>query len=289
MTKKVANSKQTVEIPKTILLVGKFIAFISPKLATLYTAKLFTSPIKHKAPKREAGMNSLSIQNTINIPEIKKEIVVYEYGQSEKKVLLVHGWSGRGTQLFKIADELIKQGYATISFDAPGHGKSPGSSSIMVDFIASILEINKQYGPFEAAIGHSLGGMSVLNAIKQGLQVKNATVIGSGDIVQDIINDFIAKLQLPPIYATRLRKYFEKKYGGNMSDYSAYKAAEVTLIPVLVVHDNQDYEVPVKAGIHIYEHLSKGELMLTDRLGHRKILGDEQVIKKVINFTIHNN
>jgi hypothetical protein len=30
-----------------------------------------------------------------------------------------------------------------------------------------------------------------------------------------------------------------------MSDYSAYKAAEA--IPVLVVHDNQDYEVPVKA------------------------------------------
>jgi hypothetical protein len=35
-----------------------------------------------------------------------------------------------------------------------------------------------------------------------------------------------------------------------MSDYSAYKtAAEAITIPV--VHDNQDYEVPVKAGIHI--------------------------------------
>jgi hypothetical protein len=32
----------------------------------------------------------------------------------------------------------------------------------MVDFIASIKEINKLHGPFEAAIGHSLGGMSIL-------------------------------------------------------------------------------------------------------------------------------
>jgi hypothetical protein len=48
----------------------------------------------------------------------------------------------------------------------------------MVDFIASIKEINKLHGPFEAAIGHSLGGMSILDAIKQGLNVKNATVIG---------------------------------------------------------------------------------------------------------------
>jgi alpha-beta hydrolase superfamily lysophospholipase len=43
---------------------------------------------------------------------------------------------GRGTQLFKIADELLKQGYSTISFDAPAHGKSPGKTTIMVDFIA---------------------------------------------------------------------------------------------------------------------------------------------------------
>jgi pimeloyl-ACP methyl ester carboxylesterase len=289
MTKKVANSNQTLEIPKPILLTGKFIAFISPKLATLYTAKLFTTPLKHKVPKREAGMNTNSSQNTITVPEIKKEIVVYEYGTSQKKVLLVHGWSGRGTQLFKIADELVRQGYATVSFDAPGHGKSPGNNSIMVDFIESILEINKQYGPFEAAIGHSLGGMSVLNAIKQGLKLKNDTVIGSGDIVQDIIDDFISKLQLPPVYANLLRDHFEKKYDSKMSDYSAYKAAEAATIPVLVVHDNQDFEVPVKAGINIYKHLIDGELMLTDQLGHRKILGDDKVIKKVINFTLQNN
>lgn len=289
MTKKAANNNQTLKIPKPILLTAKFIAFISPKLATLYTAKLFTTPLKHKIPKREAGMNTGSNQNTIMVPEIKKEIIVYEYGSSQKKVLLVHGWSGRGTQLFKIADELVKEGYSTVSFDAPGHGKSPGNNSIMIDFIASILEINKQYGPFEAAIGHSLGGMSLLNAIKQGLKVKSAIVIGSGDIVQDIIDDFISILQLPPIYATRLRDHFEKKYESKMSDYSAHKAAEVVTIPVLVVHDNQDFEVPVKAGIHIYKHLSNGEILLTDRLGHRKILGDDKVIKKVINFTLQNN
>ena len=37
MTKKSANNKQTIEIPKFIILTGKFFAFISPKLATLYT------------------------------------------------------------------------------------------------------------------------------------------------------------------------------------------------------------------------------------------------------------
>lgn len=288
MTKKTSNHTQSLKIPKIILLTSKLISFISPKLITLFAAKLFTTPIKHKIPKRELEMDRKSIQKLISIPAINKEVVVYEYGKSEKKILLVHGWSGRGTQLFKIADELLNNGYSTISFDAPAHGKSPGKTTIMVDFIATILEIEKQFGPFEAAIGHSLGGMSVLNAIKQGLTVQHAVVIGSGDIVEDIIDDFIAKLQLKASVSKHLRMHFEKKYREKMNDYSAFLAAKETSIPVLVIHDNDDPEVPVKAGKHIYEHLKNGELLLTDGLGHRKILGNPKVMERIIQF-IKNN
>ncbi|RTY82085.1 alpha/beta hydrolase [Flavobacterium sp. GSP27] len=284
MTKKSSNHTQSLKIPKIILLTSKLISFISPKLITLFAAKLFTTPIKHKIPKRELEMDRNSIQKLISIPAIGKEVVVYEYGKSDKKILLVHGWSGRGTQLFKIADELLKAGYSTISFDAPAHGKSPGKTTIMVDFIDTILEIEKQFGPFEAAIGHSLGGMSVLNAIKKGLKVNHAVVIGSGDVVEDIIDDFVAKLQLKPSVSTLLRLHFEKKYGEKMNSYSAFLAAKETAIPILVIHDNLDPEVPVKAGIHIHKYLKNGELLLTDGLGHRKILGNLKVIEKTVQF-----
>nr|WP_315232377.1 alpha/beta hydrolase [uncultured Flavobacterium sp.] len=284
MTKKTSNHTQSLKIPRIILLTSKLISFISPKLITLFAAKLFTTPIKHKIPKRELEMDRNSIQKLIPVPAIDKEVVLYQYGKSEKKILLVHGWSGRGTQLFKIADELLKAGYSTISFDAPAHGKSPGKTTIMVDFIATILEIDKQFGPFEAAIGHSLGGMSVLNAIKKGLKVNHAVVIGSGDIVEDIMDDFVAKLELKPIISTLLRLYFEKKYKEKMNSYSAFLAAKEIAIPVLVIHDNNDPEVPVKAGIHIHEYLKNGELLLTDGLGHRKILGNHKVIEKTVQF-----
>ncbi|MDZ4329415.1 MAG: alpha/beta hydrolase [Flavobacterium sp.] len=284
MTKKTSNHTQSSKIPRIILLTSKLISFISPKLITLFAAKLFTTPIKHKIPKRELEMDRNSIQKLIPVPAINKEVVLYQYGKSEKKILLVHGWSGRGTQLFKIADELLKAGYSTISFDAPAHGKSPGKTTIMVDFIATILEIDKQFGPFEAAIGHSLGGMSVLNAIKKGLKVNHAVVIGSGDIVEDIMDDFVAKLELKPIISTFLRLHFEKKYQEKMNSYSAFLAAKEMAIPVLVIHDNNDPEVPVKAGIHIHKYLKNGELLLTDGLGHRKILGNHKVIEKTVQF-----
>jgi hypothetical protein len=63
----------------------------------------------------------------------------------------------------------------------------------MTDFIAAILEIEKQYGPFESAVGHSLGHV-YLKCNKKGLKLNTAIIIGSGDIVQNIIEDFIAKL-----------------------------------------------------------------------------------------------
>lgn len=284
MPKKTLNPKQSLKIPKLILQVSKVITFISPKLATLFVAKLFSTPIKHKIPKRELEMDRKSIQTLIEIPVINKKVVIYQYGESDKKILLSHGWSGRGTHLFKIADELLKAGYSTISFDAPAHGKSPGRTTIMSEFVETMLEIEKQFGPFEAAVGHSLGGMSLLNATKRGLAINRLAIIGSGDIIQDILDDFVAKLELKPSTSTQLRLHFEKKFGEEMDNYSAYKSALKVAIPVLVIHDKNDTEVPVAAAIHIHKHLKNGELFLTEGLGHRKILGNSEVIKKVVEF-----
>ncbi|TRX16548.1 alpha/beta fold hydrolase [Flavobacterium franklandianum] len=289
MPKKTPNHKQSLKIPKLILLFSKIIASISPKLSILLSAKLFTTPIKHRTPKRELEMEKKSIQKLIEIPVINKKVMTYEYGKSDKKILLSHGWSGRGTQLFKIAEELLKVGYSTVSFDAPAHGKSAGKTTIMTEFIETILEVEKKYGPFEAAVGHSLGGMSLINATKKGLVINRLVIIGSGDVVQDILDDFVAKLQLQPSTSLQLRLYFEKKYDVKMDDFSAYKSAIEIAIPVLVIHDIIDIEVPISAAFHIHKHLKNGELFVTEGLGHRKILGNSEVIDKVINFLQNKN
>jgi len=289
MTKNTSKHTESLKIPKLISQSSKIIAYFSSNLVTLFAAKLFTTPIKHKIPKRELEMDRKSIQKVIEIPSINKKVVSYQYGESSRKILLVHGWSGRGTQLFKIADELVKAGYSTISFDAPAHGKSPGRTTIMSEFIETILEVDKQFGPFEAAVGHSLGGMSLLNAMKKGLKINHLAVIGSGDIVQDILDDFVAKLELKPSISSRLRVHFEKKYSQEMDSYSGYKSAMEITIPVLVIHDKNDPEVAVTAGINIHKHLKNGTLYLTEGLGHRKILGNPIVIEKVVRFIKNSN
>ena len=284
MTKKADIPIQSLQIPKVITRTAKFLQAISPKLVTRFAARLFTTPLKHKIPKRELGMEANSTKTTVHIPKINKDIVVYQYGQSKNKVLLVHGWSGRGTQLFKIADELLLNGFSTISFDAPAHGKSKSKTTLMPEFIASILEIEKQFGPFDYAIGHSLGGMSILNAIKQGLTLKKAVIVGSGNLIIDILDEFVSKLELKPKIATLMKEHFEKSFGIEMESYSASFAAQSVKIPVLVIHDENDDEIPIQAAHHIHENLEKGEIYTTKKLGHRKILGDKNVIEKILNF-----
>jgi len=276
--------RESLKIPKPILVTAKILEITSPRLAAKFAIKLFTTPMRFKLPKREEEMDSKTMQELIDIPVLDKKINVYHYGESDRKVLLVHGWSGRGTQLHSIADKLLKCGHSTISFDAPAHGKSTGKTSDMTEFIACISELEKLYGRFEYAIGHSLGAMAVLNAIKRGLNVKKAVIIGSGDVIKDIMNDFTAKLGMNIATGELMIRLFEKKFGESINNYSAYIAAKDVAIPVLVIHDINDADVPVSAAHHISDYLSNKEIMITQGLGHRKILGDTKVIKKIIQF-----
>lgn len=272
------------KIPKPIRITTKILEVTSPKLAAKFAIKIFTTPMKFPLPKREEEMNAKTTQEMAKIPALGNKICVYHYGESDKKALLVHGWSGRGTQLHSIADKLLKNGYSTTSFDAPAHGKSEGKTSDMTEFIACILELQKKYGPFEIAIGHSLGAMATLNAIKQGLKVEKAVCIGSGDVIEDIMKGFSKLMGMDIATCKLMIKLFEKELGEPINTYSAYNAAKEVTVPVLVFHDEDDDDVPVSAAYHIKEHLRNGELVITKGLGHRKILGDSKVIKKIIQF-----
>ena len=278
--------RQTLKISKPFIITAKILQATSPKLAARFAMKVFTTPVKFKLPRREEEMDRKSRQELILIPSLKKSVNVYHLGDSPKKVLLVHGWSGRGTQLVSIADKLVKCGCGIISFDAPAHGKSTGKASDMTEFITAILQLELQYGPFEFAIGHSLGAMAVLNAIKQGLKVKRAVIIGSGDVIRDIMMDFTHKLGMNIAIGELMIKMFEKKFGETINNYSAYIAAQAVHIPVLVFHDENDTDVPVSAAHHIYKHLKDAQLVITHGLGHRKILGDKAVIKQIIDFLL---
>ena len=282
--KKDQLSVQQLLIPSYIRYTARILKEISPFLASRFAARLFLTPFKYKLPEREKKMDQKSVQTRMKVPAFGKEIVVYHYGDSPNKILLVHGWSGRGTQLSYIAEALLHAGYSTISFDAPGHGKAPGKSSIMTQFIESIHFLDKEFGPFDAAVGHSLGGMASLRAIKEGMKIKKLVIIGTANSVTHITREFNENLGMNKKIADKMKAYFDEKFGEDMDNYSGAVSAKAVKIPTLVIHDKQDVDVHVSSAYEIDRALENSEIMITEGQGHRRILGDKQVINKITTF-----
>ena len=275
-------------IPKPVLILMKFINFISPYLALRIAALIFVTPIKFKTPKREIPMLESSQVEYFEVKSIRKKIRLFKYGYSDKKVMLVHGWSGRGTQLFAFANKLLEMGYMVISFDGPAHGLSEGKKTELTEFIATIKEINKSYGPFEAGIGHSFGSMALLNSNANQNIFKCLATIGSGDLVSDIMKNFMTDLGFRDHSGKKLITYFIKKWKLQVDDFASSSAAKKNDIPVLVVHDITDGDVPVRCALQIRQNLKNGSLLLTSNLGHTKILRDKNVTEKVCYFIKEN-
>lgn len=281
---KLTNNINSFKIPKSILFTGKVLQVISSKLAAKFAAKIFATPLNFKIPEREMMMRESAKNEILNIDSIQKKVMIYTYGFSKKKVLLVHGWSGRGTQLFQLADKILENKMMVIAFDGPAHGLSSGKTTSMIEFIKTIDHINNKHGPFEAAIGHSFGGMSLLNSIAKGLNIKKLVTIGADNSIPEIIKIFIKKIKLKPIIAIELKKLYDKRLGFDLNQFSSHIAAKKVTIPTLIIHDSEDKYVPVSNAIEIRQSLKKGELLITNGLGHHKIFKDKFIIQRIIDF-----
>ncbi len=278
------TKKNNFDIPSSIIRTGKLLQLFSSSLASKFALKIFATPPNYKIPEREEMMRKSAKNEMVMIPDIQKEVMVYTYGFSKTKVLLAHGWAGRGTQLYEIADKLLENGMMVISFDALAHGLSKGKTTNFSDSIATINYLNDKYGPFEAAIGHSYGGITLMAALSKNVFINRLITIGIEGSIPKIVDLFVKKLQLKPKVARLMKKQMKLKYKMDLTSVSAIETARNINIPTLVVHDTQDLDVDVSAAYKIRQSLVNGLLLVTNGLGHRKILRDHSTIYKIIDF-----
>ena len=145
---------------------------LSPALTGSLAYKLWFTPTRFKTPasERKALDSSLIEFHRIN----SQNIATFIWGQPElPAILLVHGWSGRGTQLGAFVEPLLDAGYRVISFDAPAHGKSSGKQTNLYEIADVILALQEHYGKFDSVITHSFGGPCTAVAVQRGLKTNN--------------------------------------------------------------------------------------------------------------------
>jgi pimeloyl-ACP methyl ester carboxylesterase len=278
------NTSPVLRIPTSI----RFGIWLSQKLstsvATQFALYLFIRPQRFKRPVREQNMHEHALKTSCYIPKIDKEIQVFRFAGKGAKILLLHGWSGRGTQLFAFADKLRKSNAEIVTFDMPAHGQSLGNKTNIVELVACIKEVHTKYGPFDHAIAHSMGSMALLRALRDGIPMKSAAIIGSGDKIRNVFYRFSEQLQFSDKVTERMIKTVEKQFGMNLESYSSSMSLEHLKLPLLIVHDKDDKETPFTCSKDLHEIANNSELLLTSGLGHHRILRDSKTVQHIVQF-----
>ncbi len=256
---------------------------ISPKLTGCVAYRLWLTPPRFKTPKSEHGiLQSAQVEfHKIN----NKSIATYQWGQAGPMILLIHGWSGRGTQLGSFAEKLAKTGFRVLSFDAPAHGRSSGKQTSIYEIADTILALDALYGPFKSVITHSFGGPCLAVAMKKGLQTSRVVNISPPAETAGLVKKFTTALSISPAVETELKYCIEKNFGMDVwQDTSMENNIAELDIPALVIHDVDDVDVPWHEGQKIAKAWSKVRFIKTSKLGHRRILRDPTTIETTVDF-----
>jgi len=256
---------------------------ISPKLAGRVAYRLWMSPPRFKRPKSEQqALDTAQVKfHTIN----KQAIATYHWGDAGPLILLVHGWSGRGTQLGLFAEKLAQTGFRVLSFDAPAHGSSAGKQTNIYEIADTILALDGLYGSFKAVVTHSFGGPCLAIAMKQGLETCRVVNISPPAETAGLVKKFATALELSPAVETQLNNRIEQKFGQNVwFDSSMENNVADLAVPALVIHDVDDVDVPWHEGQKIAQAWNQVRFIKTSKLGHRRILRDPTTVDTAIDF-----
>lgn len=199
-------------------------------------------------------------------------------------VLLVHGWNGRATQLGGFVEPLVARGFRVVAFDAFGHGKSPGGSMSLPEMASCIGRVADELGDVYGVIAHSMGGAATTIALADGLQIERAVFISPPADPRQFLEIFSAALAITDDVRARLKERVERRVRVSMEDMRATQIAPSLQVPLLVIHDRNDKEVPVRSGQSIAEAWPDADLIITEGLGHQRILRADAVQNVAVSF-----
>jgi pimeloyl-ACP methyl ester carboxylesterase len=264
---------------------------VSDELGSSFAERLFTSPRRHARPDREraalASGTRFDVDVILRSPRWNgrtTKVAAWRWGIGPT-VLLVHGWEGRGSQLGAFVQPLVAAGCSVVTFDAPGHGDSPGSRLYLTDHADAIIDVVDAIGSVHAIVAHSFGAPAVLLAhARGGIDAPRNVMISPNVIIEDSVDHFARAVALDAAERASFEAHLREASGVALEALTVERLVERRDSALLVIHDRNDREVSALQGVRLGATWPNAQLHLTDGLGHRRILRDEQTIAKTVEF-----
>lgn len=279
-------------MPIHIKLMGALLTLLGsawPALAAFLAYKIWFSTPRYKESKRESEWRELAKTETLTIAG--KKVVLYRWGAiTPGYVLMLHGWSGRASQLGAFVNPINRHGMGVISFDAPGHGASQGDKTSIFEIANVVNEMIKKYGAPRAIIAHSFGCMVAALAIrKYQLTIDKLVTISCPTDTRFLIAGFAIHFRLNEkvmkLFNARLNEDFGEGLYARTSADKNLKQVETNL---LVVHDKEDRIVDWRQGEKLAKAIPDSQTYYTEKLGHQRLLRDKKLIERVSGFIFND-
>lgn len=200
------------------------------------------------------------------------------------RVVLVHGWNGRGAQLLGFARALVEAGFSVTLFDLPGHGDSTGHAASVVHAGRALRTLAAAVGEVHAVIGHSMGSAAALWAFAHGLRVKRSVHLAGPSSLTPMVKGLARAHGLGPSDAAAFAGWVEGFIGAPIGSVDLERLQHGLRHPGFIVHDPEDRTVPIAASEALHTAWAGSRFERVAGLGHRRILLDNGVIARSIAF-----
>jgi pimeloyl-ACP methyl ester carboxylesterase len=259
-------------------------SWIAPSVTVERAVDIFCTPsndARHRAAVADEGG-----AQSFRLKVAEHDVQVYRWGNpsAEPYVLLAHGWSDFALHFLPLVNALRAAGFAVVTFDQPGHGRSSGETATLPEFARCIGAVGRYFGRAAAVIGHSMGGAAAAIALHEGLPADRAVLIAPPADLAAAADRFADLVGLAGHLRARLHRALEERASVRLADLEAHRSVGAIGKPALIVHDLADREVPWAEGERYARYWPASRMLSTNGLGHNRILGDTGVIGAVLDF-----
>lgn len=273
---------------------------ISPRMSGEAAFWLFSrtpNPKRLSERERQAVARAAPLMATARHHRLRSEggcFMLHEFRPEGRRwtgtVLVLHGWQSRTEYMARLIEGLRDAGLRVMAMDFPGHGQSTGRKLNMAIAVRAVAHSAQWFGPFDAIVAHSFGGAVAVNSLAGTIggvapvKASKLVLIAAPESIENVLGGFGKLVNLGRRSSAAMQGRIKKISGRTLEQFGGKLLLAPLGTPTLIIHAPDDREVSerdartyAEAGSHVVLHWADG-------LGHRRILGDSQVVARAVEF-----
>lgn len=255
-----------------------------PRLVVSFAYKQLTNPQVKKLRANEEEMLQKAKREQMDFEGFN--IQLYEWGEGDKKVLLIHGWEGQAGNFADLVKQLLDRGYKVFAFDAPSHGYSSRGPTSLFEFTELVGVLIRKH-QVKTLVSHSFGGVATTYALYKNpdLKIDKYLLLTTPDRFIERIGDVAEMTGITEDVKKRLIARLEKETGEDVQKLNVHDFVQgIQVEKALIIHDRADKIIPIERSRNVCNHWKACKFLEVEGTGHFRILRSEPIHKEVMSF-----